>query len=44
MLGKLGGGMVGMLLAYRISVPKALLLAREDDLRDATPEADVSQS
>lgn len=44
MLGKLGGGVAGMLLAWRISVPKALVLAREDLLRDATPAADVAQS
>ena len=34
MLGKLGGGLCAMMLAYRLSVPKALELERGEDHRD----------
>ncbi|MBP87824.1 MAG: ethanolamine utilization protein EutH [Planctomycetaceae bacterium] len=40
MLGKLGGGGVAMMLAWRLSVPKAMELECEDNLRDETTMAD----
>lgn len=35
MIGKLAGGIFAVLLAYRLSVPQALELARQDSLQDA---------
>ncbi|MDP7018998.1 MAG: ethanolamine utilization protein EutH [Pirellulaceae bacterium] len=39
MLGKLGGGVIAIGLAYRLSVPRALELAREDKRRDEAAAA-----